>query len=630
MDAHNYNWFSRFCFSLGCVALVFCVGAAASEPLRTKEAETVYVAVEQARLYAGPSADFYPTGNIARGSAIEVHHRTTTGWLGIRPTQGSFSWVPASQAYLLPGGRVIEVTDANAVSWIGTEFGSAKQYRWQVKLSVGEQLGVLGEASVKNGPDEREALWYKVSPPAGEFRWIEESAVSKTPVQTSSTTSATSSQVAAINTQPPAEPAGKDNAVQQANFNAAMNNSPKATAAEQTAAPEKAAPVRTAQATTKRKSQPSNSQPTKPQAKPGSEWDGWYAFEMSNDGVKTPFLDKLSGRDRGQTSAVNKPKSAQHDPLQHDPFSLSMAGDASAKPTPEELSSSIRNSREWRDPRTLREARLASNTASPRSLPLESFVDRFDRAVTGTSGVLPASGQRPAQTDNFSTPNIDSFETGAADRSLPQQFANTSASFASSATVNWYGLSEASNNAPNVVTSADDVAELQVALNNSVANSSGPWNLAPLAERAKYFIEHGATAVERGQARLLLERIEAFQNLAARSQQLSGPQLPSQPPVQSASYVSPSGESPNALPSNSAKSNYDATGWLVPVHAAGPDQPTHAITNDTGDIVAYVSPIPGLNLDRYRNQPVGITGLRGYLPQLQAAHIQAQRVSRIR
>jgi len=79
-----------------------------------------------------------------------------------------------------------------------------------------------------------------------------------------------------------------------------------------------------------------------------------------------------------------------------------------------------------------------------------------------------------------------------------------------------------------------------------------------------------------------------------------------------------------------AGTHYDATGWLVPVHAGGPDQPTHALTNDTGDIVAYVSPIAGLNLDRYRNQAVGITGLRGYLPQLQAAHLQAQRVSRIR
>ncbi|OYW15455.1 MAG: hypothetical protein B7Z55_15045 [Planctomycetales bacterium 12-60-4] len=179
------------------------------------------------------------------------------------------------------------------------------------------------------------------------------------------------------------------------------------------------------------------------------------------------------------------------------------------------------------------------------------------------------------------------------------------------------------------------MGELQLALSSAVASSNGPWNLAPLAERARYLIEHGPTAIDRGQARLLLERIEAFQSVSTRTQQFAGPApLPANPlpanPVQSTSFnaATQNLNLPNSPPTSAA--TYDATGWLVPVHAAGPDQPTHALTNDTGDVVAYVSPIAGLNLDRYRNQAVGINGLRGYLPQLQAAHIQAQRVSRVR
>ncbi|MEZ6078846.1 MAG: hypothetical protein R3C56_25170 [Pirellulaceae bacterium] len=77
-------------------------------------------------------------------------------------------------------------------------------------------------------------------------------------------------------------------------------------------------------------------------------------------------------------------------------------------------------------------------------------------------------------------------------------------------------------------------------------------------------------------------------------------------------------------------SSYDATGWLVPVIAAAAGQPSHALTDDTGKILSYVSPVPGLNLDRYLNQAVGITGLRGYLPQLQAGHLQASRVVRLK
>ena len=213
------------------------------------------------------------------------------------------------------------------------------------------------------------------------------------------------------------------------------------------------------------------------------------------------------------------------------------------------------------------------------------------------------------------------------------------------ANVNWFGLSASLSNPPasadvppnsasgaakGVVTSTADVGELQLSLNNAVASSIGPWNLAPLAERARYLIEHGPTALDRGQARLLLERIEAFQNVSARTQSVSGIVPLQSHPVQSASFNAATLNLTLPNSQQGAAATYEATGWLVPVHAAGPDQPTHALTNDTGDVVAYVSPIAGLNLDRYRNQAVGINGLRGYLPKLQAAHIQAQRVSRVR
>ncbi|MEZ6078843.1 MAG: hypothetical protein R3C56_25155 [Pirellulaceae bacterium] len=51
---------------------------------------------------------------------MEVYHRTEDEWLGVRPPEGSFSWVQAADAYLLPGGRIIEVTNPSAVSWIET------------------------------------------------------------------------------------------------------------------------------------------------------------------------------------------------------------------------------------------------------------------------------------------------------------------------------------------------------------------------------------------------------------------------------------------------------------------------------------------------------------------------------
>ncbi len=37
-----------------------------------------------------------------------------------------------------------------------------------------------------------------------------------------------------------------------------------------------------------------------------------------------------------------------------------------------------------------------------------------------------------------------------------------------------------------------------------------------------------------------------------------------------------------------------------------------------------------MNLDHHLNQAVGINGLRGYLPQLKAPHIQAQSIVRLK
>ncbi len=104
---------------------------------------------------------------------------------------------------------------------------------------------------------------------------------------------------------------------------------------------------------------------------------------------------------------------------------------------------------------------------------------------------------------------------------------------------------------------------------------------------------------------------------------MAGPQLPGQPAVSKRELRDPNDGWPS--------SRFDANGLVSSLSILRHKiNHTHALTNDRGDIVAYVSPAPGLNLDRYRNQAVGIPGLRGYLPQLQAAHIEAQRVSRVR
>ncbi len=608
--------------------------------------ESVYVNVESAYVFAGPSREYYPTGRLQRGVSLEVYHRTADGWLGVRPPEGSFSWVPASHAYLLPGGKSIEVTDQKAVSWIGTELGSAKQYRWQVQLSVGEQLSVLGESSAPNGHEDREALWYRVSPPSGEFRWIEQSAVSSSPPSASqlATTSAAASAKPgqAVVAGGVATGGAGGGVVSSAGYEAPELNA-KSTQAEPAdrVSPASSQSVLVGSATTVGdRPKATGSSPSR-RGKSGSksnskshqnEFDEWVAFEVGDRGMRFPALDKLSGHDKGDgRSSKGSGGRGRRDPLADDPFSLEMFNSkaSSAKAAAVPLRNSARGvssnessfasatgsgvtDRNWRYPRTMRSNLGRGPYRSGLSSP-ESLVERSAEGNVGVPGSFVSSA------------GYDAVSQGASDAGL----------------ANWYGYQpqppvSASGLSSQAISPSEDgaVAELQVALNEMVVQPPSLWDLGTLAQRAQWIIEHGGNAIERGQARLLLDRIEEFQAIAVRSGggQIGQYSVPGRNPMSfsSVSQGAPVVQASAVAGAGSISQRFEATGWLVKLYTTNPDQPTHAITNDTGDVISYVTGLPGMNLDHHLNQAVGINGLRGYLPQLKAPHIQAQSIVRLK
>lgn len=224
-------------------------------------------------------------------------------------------------------------------------------------------------------------------------------------------------------------------------------------------------------------------------------------------------------------------------------------------------------------------------------------------------------------------------------------------------------------------------------LTRIVSQPTELWELAPLASKAQTWIDQSTDPIARGEARLLLERIESFEMLRRRSTSLST----------SAAYLTNSTGSINGLgmsggignvtsngnfnPVNSSKgfnlagfekpvtgsntsltssgglnlqgnsnpiaggsSNNlqapdrnpdgtqasDASGWLVQVYSGIPGQPEFALTDDNGAVITYVQPTPGMNLRRYLKQPVGIYGVKGYLPNINAKQIIAERIVRLR
>ncbi|MFO0901851.1 MAG: hypothetical protein U0939_02555 [Pirellulales bacterium] len=223
--------------------------------------------------------------------------------------------------------------------------------------------------------------------------------------------------------------------------------------------------------------------------------------------------------------------------------------------------------------------------------------------------------------------------------------------------------------------------DLTLQLTQLSTQDPGLWNLAPLRASAEALVERGATPLERGKARLMLDKIEEFEDLqqrhirAERSSSLPATMTAAAAPSGPASFLggaspgTPSGAgpigmsglsvpaldstSPNPVgtglvaqgwssfmrtfnsgvgaPAANAASpqiepRFDGTGWLVPVHSTKKVAPPYALLDDQGKVLQYITPSPGLNLHRYERKRVGLYGQKGAVPTLNAPHITAHRI----
>jgi uncharacterized protein YgiM (DUF1202 family) len=151
-----------------CSLAIFAVAARAAVEPSPYEAR---VTVPRAQIRSGPGEKFYPTETLAQGDAVEVYREQADGWLAVRPPQGSFSWVFGKELKLREGG-LAEVNKQDVASRIGSRL-SDKRNAVQVQLKKGEVVEIIGEGSIGG---ER---WYKIAPPAGEFRWIQSANVER-------------------------------------------------------------------------------------------------------------------------------------------------------------------------------------------------------------------------------------------------------------------------------------------------------------------------------------------------------------------------------------------------------------------------------------------------------------------
>jgi uncharacterized protein YgiM (DUF1202 family) len=122
------------------------------------------IATAGAAVHSGPGDSYYLTDTLPEGEAVEIYRRREDDWCAIRPPSDSFSWVFASNLQLDDEG-LAKVTKDGTASRIGSRLSSNRDVV-QVRLHKGEVVKVVGKDT------ESGETWYKIAPPAGEFRWI--------------------------------------------------------------------------------------------------------------------------------------------------------------------------------------------------------------------------------------------------------------------------------------------------------------------------------------------------------------------------------------------------------------------------------------------------------------------------
>ena len=156
----------KFYVTLAVFAAVFAASAYAAEDFPYQAIindDSVYI-------YSGPGSTHYTTDVFQRGDSVEVYQHLPGGWCAIRPPAGSFSWVP--RAYVQPlGDGLAKIVSDDVASRIGSKLFPSQRSRTTVTLGSGKIVEIL-DMSADLGS------WCKISPPSGEFRWVQTSFLS--------------------------------------------------------------------------------------------------------------------------------------------------------------------------------------------------------------------------------------------------------------------------------------------------------------------------------------------------------------------------------------------------------------------------------------------------------------------
>jgi hypothetical protein len=182
---------------------------------------------------------------------------------------------------------------------------------------------------------------------------------------------------------------------------------------------------------------------------------------------------------------------------------------------------------------------------------------------------------------------------------------------------------------PRSLTAEEYRAELEridLELSVMVIEEPTVWSFDLLRERTNALLDQAQTAVERGRARLLANKIARFDDIKHRQDAVFAMRGQTDRSGRLWDGLRPKdadGEKATAK----IDSRFDGVGQLTQVVSPKVGAPRYALVDTSGDVRCYVTPAPGVNLQNYIGQQVGVTGTRGYMPEQHASHVMARHVT---
>ncbi len=555
-----------------CPQLASAQGDLAFEPY------PVFIVQEEAYARCGPSGDYYRTDPLRHGQEVEVYAETDDGWLGIRPPADSFCWIPAETVEMDAAEETGVIIEDRTVAWIGTHLGRARTYRWQVQLAKGEPVTVVGR-SEREGPDGPQ-LWYRIVPPSGEYRWVhrdqvvmssEELVASIRDQSSGEDNEFLSGSPIIARTRPAQSRSPLEASPHPKSPNSSRRNSPKrkTVVASGSSILENRSPVGSGLSAT-RQSSDERSRGAEATAPPKT-----FTEAMKRGGLlaSIEFLGRPRLLEIGATPSA--------------PSVNETAGDAN-----------------WVLGSGRSQAGTDQRSVAP---PVTTFAGATSLNRSQPGSIMQVSGQQPVAP----RPLLPATAPAAI------QFKDVSAERIAQIELETRGA---------------DVQRLSLILSRLMAARATAAEAEPLARAARSLASSSPDPVVAGRARLLAERAGQYIRVAHRRdgdvviRSIGTPRIPTSQVLPASANQSPA-YSPPYNPTANATA-YSQSGYLVQVYSARSNSPPFALTDNSGRTLAYVTPVPGVNLRPHLNSRVNVSGNQGFITGLNTPHILATQAIR--